>query len=90
MTKYIKNLTVVLLAALAMTSCGTFGKGTVGDTTVYFSREVVEDGFSAGFVYVPIRMDIGNEANTADVNVTVVCRNMKICGKYKHKCHQDT
>ena len=77
MTKYIKNLAVVLLAALAMTSCGTFGKGTVGDTTVYFSREVVEDGFSAGFVYVPIRMDIGNEANTADVNVTVEVLDVK-------------
>ena len=71
MTKYTKYLTMMLLGALALTSCDSFNKGTVGDTTVYFSHEVVEDGFSAGFVYVPIRMDMGNEANTADVNVTV-------------------
>ena len=71
MTKYTKYLTMMLLAALAMTSCGDLNKGSVGDTTIYFSNESVEDGFSAGFVYVPIRLDAGTEANTGDVNVTV-------------------
>lgn len=71
MTKYIKNLTMVLLAALVMTSCDEVNKGTVGDTTVYFSNELIEEGFSAGFVYVPVRLDAGSEANSADVKVTI-------------------
>ena len=39
MTKYMKYLTMMLLGALALTSCDSFNKGTVGDTTVYFSHE---------------------------------------------------
>ncbi len=67
---------VASLFMFGLASCGE-DVGTVGDASVEFYTDNVEDGFGAGFVYVPIKM-LGD----ATANVTLKVEPMEYTGEY--------
>lgn len=71
--KFIKYIAAALLLTAALTSCETGVEGTPGQTTVQFASAVVQDGFGAGYVYVPLTIVSDSEAgmNSCDVQAKV-------------------
>lgn len=65
--KHIKLVITAVLALLALSSCET---GSTGQTIVQFADTSYNDGFGAGWLYVPLTIS-GSEMNTCDVDVTV-------------------
>ncbi|MBO7198111.1 MAG: hypothetical protein J6V28_04875 [Tidjanibacter sp.] len=70
--KSIKYLALALIFGAGLVACGE-PVGTPGNTTVEFAVPVLESGFGAGYVYVPLVITADNEAdlNTADVKAKV-------------------
>lgn len=69
--KFLKYIAAALLLVAGLTSC-EMGKeeGTVGVTTVQFAQAVIEDGFAAGVVYVPLTITADTEEAMNTCNVT--------------------
>lgn len=62
--KYIKYIAAALLLTAGLASCESGegeSNGTPGNTTVQFANAVVNDGFGAGYVYVPLTIESDTE-----------------------------
>lgn len=61
--KFLKYITAAFLLVVGFTSCEMGEEsGTVGTTTVQFANAVVEEGFGAGVVYIPLTISADSEA----------------------------
>lgn len=72
--KYIKYFAAALVLVASLASCSVFeDAGDPGNTTVQFAQAVVEDGFGAGVVYVPLTITADTEKamNSCDVKATL-------------------
>ena len=72
--KFLKYITASFLLVVGLSSCEMGGEsGTVGTTTVQFANAVVEDGFGAGVVYIPLTITADTEEamNTCSVQAKV-------------------
>lgn len=74
--KYIKYIAAAILLTAGLASCEAGeGSGTPGKTTVQFAQAVVEEGFGAGVVRVPLTIVADNKS---DMNSCSVQAKVKI------------
>lgn len=67
--KYLKYIAAALLLVAGLTACESGEEGVPGNTTVQFASAIVEDGFGAGYVYVPLTIESDTEAGMNSCSV---------------------
>ena len=69
--KFLKYITASLLLVVGLASCEMgIESGTVGTTTVQFANAVIEEGFGAGTIYIPLTITADTEEAMNSCNVT--------------------